>query len=63
MQRTRFAKKKWDNERRQVCRDIQRKVKAKQRVYNEFSVGLDRREGDTDLYRLSRQRDRDGNYI
>lgn len=38
-------------------------AKAKQRVYDEFCARLDRRERDTDLYRLSRQRDRDGNYM
>lgn len=72
MQRMRLAKEKWDNERteerRRMCRDMQRKLKvevakAKQRVCDEFCVRSDRREGDTDLYRLSRQRDRDGNYM
>ncbi|KAK3514261.1 hypothetical protein QTP70_012099 [Hemibagrus guttatus] len=34
--------------------------KAKQKAYDELSTRLDTREGEKDLYRLSRQRDRDG---
>ncbi|XP_067349374.1 uncharacterized protein [Channa argus] len=69
IQRKRLAKKKWDTERteesRQEYREIQRKVKvevakAKQRAYEDLYVRLDTKEGEVDLYRLARQRDRDG---
>ena len=44
---------------------MQRKVKvevakAKQRAYDELYDRLDSKEGETDLYRLASQRDRDG---
>ncbi|KAK2890506.1 hypothetical protein Q8A73_018806 [Channa argus] len=69
IQRKRLAKKKWDTERteesRQEYREIQRKVKievakAKQRAYEDLYARLDTKEGEVDLYRLARQRDRDG---
>ncbi|KAK3571318.1 hypothetical protein QTP86_005952 [Hemibagrus guttatus] len=42
------------------CR-VKRKVsKAKQKAYDELYTRLDTREGEKDLYRLARQRDRDG---
>uniref|UniRef100_A0A3B3BTI6 ribonuclease H n=1 Tax=Oryzias melastigma TaxID=30732 RepID=A0A3B3BTI6_ORYME len=65
----RLAKKKWDTERteesRQEYREMQRKVKvevskAKQRAYDDLYARLGSKEGETDLYRLARQRDRDG---
>ncbi|KAK3528838.1 hypothetical protein QTP70_011762 [Hemibagrus guttatus] len=52
-------------ENRQECKELQRRVKrevskAKQRAYDELYTRLDIREGEKDLYRLARQRDRDG---
>ena len=35
-------------------------VKAKQSAYDDLYARFDRKEGETDLYRLARQRDRDG---
>ncbi|MCJ8733950.1 hypothetical protein PDJAM_G00229570 [Pangasius djambal] len=69
IQRKRLAKKKWDMDRtkenRQEYKELQRRVKrevskAKQEAYDEFYTRLDTREGQKDLYRLARQRDRDG---
>ena len=69
IQRKRLAKKKWDTERteesRQEYREMQRKVKvevakAKQGAYDDLYARLDSKEGEIDLYRLARQRDRDG---
>ncbi|KAK3563808.1 hypothetical protein QTP86_034658 [Hemibagrus guttatus] len=69
IQRKRLAKKKWDMDRteenRQEYKELQRRVKrevskAKQKAYEELYTRLDTREGDKDLYRLARQRDRDG---
>ncbi|KAK3548232.1 hypothetical protein QTP70_005139 [Hemibagrus guttatus] len=69
MQRKRLAKKKWDTDRteenRQEYKELQRRVKrevskAKQKAYDELYTRLDTREGEKDLYRLARQRDRDG---
>ncbi|KAK3521647.1 hypothetical protein QTP70_014701, partial [Hemibagrus guttatus] len=63
------AKKKWDMDRteenRQEYKELQRRVKrevskAKQKAYVELYTKLDTREGEKDLYRLARQRDRDG---
>ncbi|KAK3514502.1 hypothetical protein QTP70_018662, partial [Hemibagrus guttatus] len=60
---------KWDMDRteenRQEYKDSQRRVKrevpkAKQKAYDELYTRLDTREGEKDLYRLARQRDRDG---
>ncbi|KAK3560002.1 hypothetical protein QTP86_033748 [Hemibagrus guttatus] len=68
IQRKRFAKK-WDMDRteenRQEYKELQRRVKrevskAKQKAYDELYTRLDTREGEKDLYRLARQRDRDG---
>ncbi|KAK3517060.1 hypothetical protein QTP86_004225 [Hemibagrus guttatus] len=69
IQRKRLAKKKWDMDRteenRQEYKEFQRRVKrevskAKQKAYDELYTRLDTREGEKDLYRLARQRDRDG---
>ncbi|KAK3548137.1 hypothetical protein QTP70_004872 [Hemibagrus guttatus] len=69
IQRKRLAKKKWDMDRteenRQEYKELQRRVrrevsKAKQKAYDELYTRLDTREGEKDLYRLTRQRDRDG---
>ncbi|KAK3569080.1 hypothetical protein QTP86_022114, partial [Hemibagrus guttatus] len=69
IQRKRLAKKKWDMDRteenRQEYKELQRRVKrevskAKQKAYDELYTRLDTREGEKDLYRLDRQRDRDG---
>ncbi|KAK3570243.1 hypothetical protein QTP86_017136 [Hemibagrus guttatus] len=63
------SKKKWDMDRteenRQEYKELQRRVKreeskAKQKAYEELYTRLDTREGEKDLYRLARQRDRDG---
>ncbi|MCJ8740989.1 hypothetical protein PDJAM_G00065450 [Pangasius djambal] len=52
-------------ENRQEYKELQRRVKrevskAKQEAYDELYTRLDTREGQKDLYRLARQRDRDG---
>ncbi|KAK3564490.1 hypothetical protein QTP86_022780 [Hemibagrus guttatus] len=69
IQRKRLAKKKWDMDRteenRQEYKELQRRVKrevskAKQKAYDELYTRLDPKEGEKDLYRLARQRDRDG---
>ncbi|KAK3548620.1 hypothetical protein QTP70_015565, partial [Hemibagrus guttatus] len=69
VQGKRLAKKKWDMDRteenRQEYKELQRRVKrevskAKQMAYDELYTRLDTREGEKDLYRLARQRDRDG---
>ncbi|KAK3538581.1 hypothetical protein QTP86_006659 [Hemibagrus guttatus] len=69
IQRKRLAKKKWymdkTEENRQEYKDLQRRVKrevskAKQKAYDELYTRLDSREGEKDLYRLARQKDRDG---
>ncbi|KAK3529130.1 hypothetical protein QTP70_016558 [Hemibagrus guttatus] len=69
IQRKRLAKKKWDMDRteenRQEYKELQRRVKrevskAKQKAYDELYTRLDTREGEKDLYRLARQRDRHG---
>ncbi|KAK3575512.1 hypothetical protein QTP86_028226 [Hemibagrus guttatus] len=68
IQRKRLAKKKWDMDRteenRQEYKELQRRVKrevskAKQKAYDELYTRLDTREGQKDLYRLARHRDRD----
>ncbi|KAK3510589.1 hypothetical protein QTP70_011797 [Hemibagrus guttatus] len=72
IQRKRLAKKKWDMDRteenRQEYKELQRRVKrevskAKQKAYDELYIRLDTREGEKDLYRLARQRDRDGRVL
>ncbi|KAK3559083.1 hypothetical protein QTP86_002995 [Hemibagrus guttatus] len=69
IQRKRLAEKKWDMDRtegnRQEYKELQCRVKrevskAKQKAYDELYTRLDTREGQKDLYRLARQRDRDG---
>ncbi|KAK3574270.1 hypothetical protein QTP86_004383 [Hemibagrus guttatus] len=69
IQRKRLAKKKWDMDRteenRQEYKELQHRVKrevskAKQKAYDELYTRLDTREGEKDLYRLTRQRDQDG---
>ncbi|KAK3516208.1 hypothetical protein QTP70_006358 [Hemibagrus guttatus] len=52
-------------ENRQEYKELQRRVKrevskAKQKAYDELYNRLDTRDGEKDLYRLARQRDRDG---
>ncbi|KAK3565083.1 hypothetical protein QTP86_033141 [Hemibagrus guttatus] len=52
-------------ENRQEYKELQRRVKrevskAKQKASDELYIRLDTREGEKDLYRLARQRDRDG---
>ncbi|KAK3564699.1 hypothetical protein QTP86_024838 [Hemibagrus guttatus] len=52
-------------ENRQEYKELQSRVKrevskAKQKAYDELYTRLDTREGEKDLYRLARQRDRDG---
>ncbi|KAK3534933.1 hypothetical protein QTP70_002015 [Hemibagrus guttatus] len=52
-------------ENRQEHKELQRRVKrevskAKQKAYDKLYARLDTREGEKDLYRLARQRDRDG---
>ncbi|KAK3517722.1 hypothetical protein QTP70_016495, partial [Hemibagrus guttatus] len=54
-----------DKENRQEYKELQRRVKrevskAKQKAYDELYTRLDTREGEKNLYRLARQRDRDG---
>ncbi|MCJ8749464.1 hypothetical protein PDJAM_G00176550 [Pangasius djambal] len=65
-------KKKWDMDRteenRQESKELQHRVKrevskAKQEAYDELYTRLDTREGQMDLYRLARQRDRDGKNV
>ncbi|KAK3525472.1 hypothetical protein QTP86_032018 [Hemibagrus guttatus] len=72
IQRKRLAKKKWNMDRteenRQEYKELQRRVKrevskAKQKAYDELYTRLDSREGKKDLYRLARQRDRDGKVV
>ncbi|KAK3541918.1 hypothetical protein QTP86_008096 [Hemibagrus guttatus] len=72
IQRKRLAKKKWDMDRteenRQEFKESQSRVKrevskAKQKAYDELYTRLDTREGEKDLYRLARQRDRDGKVV
>ncbi|KAG2459279.1 PKHN1 protein, partial [Polypterus senegalus] len=67
-----MAKKKWDGQRdaesRQEYKEIRRKVKrevvkAKKKVYDEFYERLDTKDGEKDLYRLARQRDRAGKNV
>ncbi|KAK3525776.1 hypothetical protein QTP70_007537 [Hemibagrus guttatus] len=69
IQRKRLAKKKWDMDRTEEntqeykelqCRVKREVSKAKQKAYDELYTRLDTREGEKDLYRLARQRDRDG---
>ncbi|KAK3546837.1 hypothetical protein QTP86_003064 [Hemibagrus guttatus] len=69
IQRKTLAKKKWDMDRteenRQEYKELQCRVKrevskTKQKAYDELYTRLDTREGEKDLYRLARQRDRDG---
>ncbi|KAK3506345.1 hypothetical protein QTP70_005034 [Hemibagrus guttatus] len=67
IQRKWLAKKKWDMDRteeyRQEYKELQHRVKkevSKQKAYDELYTELDTREEAKDLYRLARQRDRDG---
>ncbi|KAK3546595.1 hypothetical protein QTP70_030482, partial [Hemibagrus guttatus] len=69
VQRKRLAKRKWDMDRteenKQEYKELQHRVKrevskAKQKAYDELYTRLDTREREKDLYRLARQRDRDG---
>ncbi|KAK3507156.1 hypothetical protein QTP70_009289 [Hemibagrus guttatus] len=60
IQRKRLAKKKWDMDRTEENRQEYKELQHKQRAYEELYTRLDTREGEKDLYRLARQRDRDG---
>ncbi|KAI5108430.1 hypothetical protein C0J45_2024, partial [Silurus meridionalis] len=69
IRRKRLAKQKWDRQRdeksrqeykerrQQVKRDV---AKAKEKAYEELYKRLDTKEGEKELYRLARQRDRAG---
>ncbi|KAK3531142.1 hypothetical protein QTP70_013244 [Hemibagrus guttatus] len=68
----RIVSMKWDMDRteenRQEYKELQRRgkrevSKAKQKAYDELYTRLDTREGQKDLYRLARQRDRDGKNV
>ncbi|XP_051779985.1 uncharacterized protein LOC127526866 [Erpetoichthys calabaricus] len=72
IQRKRMAKKKWDSlrdaESRQEYREIRHKVKremakSKEKVYDELYERLDTKEGEKDLYRSAKQRDRAGKVL
>ena len=69
IQRKRLAKKKWDRERTEVSKQeydemkrmTKREVaKAKQNAYDELYERLDSKEGEKEMYRLAKQRDRAG---
>ncbi|XP_061621461.1 uncharacterized protein LOC133474126 [Phyllopteryx taeniolatus] len=69
IQGKRLAKKKWDTERTEERRkeyiEMRHRAKvevakAKQEAYDDMYGRLDTKEGEKDLYRLARQRDRDG---
>ncbi|KAI5624580.1 hypothetical protein C0J50_15862 [Silurus asotus] len=72
IRRKRLAKQKWDRQsdeksrqeykemRQQVKRDV---AKAKEKAYEELYERLDTKEGEKDLYRLARQRDRAGKNV
>ncbi|XP_061661528.1 uncharacterized protein LOC133492816 [Syngnathoides biaculeatus] len=64
IQRKRLSKKKWDTERTEERRkeyiEMRRRAKAKQEAYKDMHTRLDTKEGEKDLYRLARQRARDG---
>ena len=64
-----WSKKNWDNQRNEenrqeykdMCRKVKRVVaKAKGKAFDELYEKLDTKEGEKDLYRLARQRDRAG---
>ncbi|KAK3521622.1 hypothetical protein QTP70_014726, partial [Hemibagrus guttatus] len=57
MDRTEENKQEYKELQRRVKREVS---KAKQKAYDELYTRLDTREGEKDLYRLARQRDRDG---
>ncbi|KAK3536844.1 hypothetical protein QTP86_027040, partial [Hemibagrus guttatus] len=57
VQRKRLTKKEYKELQHRVKREVS---KAKQKAYDELYTRLDTREGEKDLYRLARQRDRDG---
>ncbi|KAI5085399.1 hypothetical protein C0J45_22987 [Silurus meridionalis] len=69
IRRKRLAKQKWDLQRdeksRQEYKEMRQQVKrevakAKEKAYEELYERLDTKEGEKDLYRLARQRDRAG---
>ncbi|KAI5104342.1 hypothetical protein C0J45_5968, partial [Silurus meridionalis] len=69
IRRKRLAKQKWDRQSveksRQEYKEMQQQVKrgvakAKEKAYEELYERLDTKEGEKDLYRLARQRDRAG---
>ena len=62
----RLTKKNWDNQRNEenrqeykdMCQKVKRVVaKAKGKTFDELYEKLDTKEGEKDLYRLTRQRD------
>ncbi|KAK3528895.1 hypothetical protein QTP70_012072 [Hemibagrus guttatus] len=57
MDRTEENRQEYKESQRRVKREVS---KAKQKAYDELYTRLDTREGKKDLYRLARQRDRDG---
>lgn len=72
IRRKRLAKRKWDgrrdNESRQEYKEAKRETKravakAKEKAYTQLYEKLNTKEGEKDLYRLAKQRDRDGKDI
>ncbi|XP_061605912.1 uncharacterized protein LOC133466337 isoform X1 [Phyllopteryx taeniolatus] len=72
IQGKKLAKKKWDTERTEERRkeyiEMRHRAKvvvaqAKQEAYDDMYGRLDTKEEEKDLYRLARQRDRDGNQV
>ncbi|KAK3516289.1 hypothetical protein QTP70_009366 [Hemibagrus guttatus] len=57
MDRTKENRQEYKESQHRVKREVS---KAKQKAYDELYTRLDTREGEKDLYRLARQRDRDG---
>ncbi|KAK3543899.1 hypothetical protein QTP70_030845 [Hemibagrus guttatus] len=57
MDRTEENRQEYKESQHRVKREVS---KAKQKAYDELYTRLDTREGEKDLYRLTRQRDRDG---
>ena len=69
IKRKKLAKQNWDRHRdevslqqyKEMCSIAKKEVaKAKEKAYDDLYEKLDTKEGEKDLYRLTRQRDRDG---
>ena len=69
IKKKRLAKRNWDRQRDEKSRQEYKKIrqqvkkdvaKAKEKVYEEMYEKLDTKEGEKELYRLARQRDRAG---